>query len=342
MTDAYFWLDAPETGHLQAELQAVVEGSRQTLAEFEKVDSIRRETTRALQQAQLAQQALTTDIASTLWRKPEDFVQALGRLRERHAAACSPLRSYATPMCRRSRPWTAPCRRCNRRWANAPWPSWPTSTFDGHQKALVESAAELERAATSPALARLLEGLDAQAAGLDLLTEQLGGLPGGDAVVRTAILDRISGLYGEINRQRAQARNRKKNLEGVGRSRGGVRGPVQAVRASGGERAGVCRHTRKCDETLTRLLAQLEELEGRFAEHEQFLSDVAEKREAVVDALSARRQTLVEARQRQAATVGDAATRILDGIPAVWLTSTMWRRSTAISLAIRCWRNCAS
>ena len=64
-------------------LQAIVDGARQTLAEFEKVDSIRRETARALQQAEGEQHALLTDIASTLWRKPEDFVQALARLRER-------------------------------------------------------------------------------------------------------------------------------------------------------------------------------------------------------------------------------------------------------------------
>ena len=73
------WLRAGQVDVAQ-QLQAIVDGARQTLAEFEKVDSIRRETARALQQAEGEQHALLTDIASTLWRKPDDFVQALGRL----------------------------------------------------------------------------------------------------------------------------------------------------------------------------------------------------------------------------------------------------------------------
>ena len=55
-------------------------------AEFEKVDAIRRETANAIDQATRAQRALLTDIASTLWRAPEDFVKALDRLREQRGA----------------------------------------------------------------------------------------------------------------------------------------------------------------------------------------------------------------------------------------------------------------
>ena len=58
----------------------------------------------------------------------------------------------------------------------------------------------------------ILDTLDRSAQGLDLLAEQLGSLPGGDAVMRTAILDRISLLYADINRLRADGRNRRKSL----------------------------------------------------------------------------------------------------------------------------------
>ena len=82
----------------------------------------------------------------------------------------------------------------------------------------------------------------------------------------------------------------------------------------------------KCDEALTRLLAQLEELEGRFAELDDFLADIAAKRETVYEALSARRQGLVDARQRRAQAVGEAAGRILDGVPpAASRSSPRWR-----------------
>jgi hypothetical protein len=186
--------------------------------------------------------------------------------------------------------------------------------FDGHQQALIKSAAELAQAQTSPALTQLLTQLDAQALGLDLLTEQLGTLPGGDAVVRTAILDRISTLYGEINRQRAEARGGRKNL-GAAESAAEFGAQFKLFGQAVENALEFADTPEKCDDALTRLLAQLEELEGRFAEHEVFITDVANKREAVVDALSARRQSLLEGRQRRAQAVAEAAGRILNGIP---------------------------
>ncbi len=312
--DAYFWLNAPEVGDLAAELQAIAEDARQTLAEFEKVDSIRRDTTRALQQAHGEQQTLLTDIASTLWRQPDDFVQALGRLRERRGhlqplkelryadletidAMDSALQTQAQQVGERAMQFLV-----------------DPHAFDGHQKTLAEGAAALAQANTSPALATLLDGLDQQANGLDLLTEQLGGLPGGDAVVRTAILDRISLLYGEINRQRADARGRKKSL-GVAEAAAEFGAQFKLFGQAVENALSFADTPEKCDDALTRLLAQLEELEGRFADHGVFITDVASKREAVVDALAARRQALVEAQQRRAQAVGEAAGRILDGIP---------------------------
>lgn len=311
--DAYFWLDEPDAQHIGADLQSVVEGARQTLAEFEKVDSIRRETARALQQAQGEQHTLLTDIVSTLWRKPDDFVQALGRLRQRRGAL-QPLKElrYADTAAIEAMD-TALQEQQQLVGHKAMLFLADDRAFDGHRQALVVATQALAQAHTSPALGHLLTTLDEQAAGLDVLTEQLGGLPGGDAVVRTTILDRISSLYGDINRLRAQARTRRKTL---GSSEAAAEFGAQfKLFGQAVENALEFADTPdKCDEALTRLLAQLEELEGRFAEHEAFIADVALKREAVVDAMAARRQTLVEARQRRAAAVAEAAGRILDGI----------------------------
>ena len=312
--DAYFWLGEPEAQSLGTELQAIVEGARQTLAEFEKVDSIRRETARALQQAEGEQHSLLTDIASTLWRRPEDFVQALGRLRERRGRL-QPLKElrYADLAAIEAMDEALQAQQLQVGHKAMAFLA-DKHAFDGHQQALVQTTAALAQANTSPALGQLLETLDEQATGLDLLTEQMGSLPGGDAVVRTAILDRISGLYADINRLRAEARSRRKSL-GATEAAAEFGAQFKLFGQAVDNALEFADTPEKCDEALTRLLAQLEELEGRFAEHEVFITDVADKREAVVDALAARRQTLVEARQRRAQAVSEAAGRILDGIP---------------------------
>ena len=313
VSDAYFWLDAPEATGLMAELRSISEVARSTLAEFEKVDTIRRETARALARAEDEQHALLVDIASTIWRAPDDFVKALGRLRERRGALqmLKELRYADLP---RIAAMDAALEAEQQRIGERAMQFLAADTaFAGQRQALDKLALTLPSLATSPALGELLATLDEQAAGLDLLTEQLGSLPGGDAVVRTSILDRISLIYADINRMRADARARRKSL-GATEARAEFGAQFKLFGQAVENALEFADTPEKCDDALTRLLAQLEEIEGRFAEQEDFLADIAEKRENVYEALSARRQSLVEARQRRAQGVVDAAGRILDGV----------------------------
>jgi hypothetical protein len=312
--DAYFWLADDHAGRLADELRGISDAARATLAEFEKVDSIRRDTQRALTQAEGEQRALMTDIASTLWRQPEDFVRALARLRERRGRLQMLKELRYADLARIEAMDSELVTEQQRVGERALHFLAGERAFDSQRQGLDKIAAELAAAHTTPALNRLLETLDEQAAGLDLLTEQLGSLPGGDAVMRTAILDRISLLYADINRLRADARNRRKTL-GVDEAAAEFGAQFKLFGQAVENAIEFADTPQKCDDALTRLLAQLEEIEGRFAEQESFLVDITAKRELVVEALSARRQGLVEARQRRARAVGEAAGRILDGVP---------------------------
>lgn len=312
VVDAYFWLADPEAGAVLQDLQRISDAARSTLAEFEKVEQIRRETARALDEAQAQQKTLLVDIASTLWRKPEDFIHALGRLRERrgHLETLKELRYTDLPRIETlSTELVAEQQRVGER---AMVFLADEQAFSSHRNNLTKLSADLVQASTSQGLQIILDGLDETATGLDLLTEQLGGLPGGDAVQRTTILERISALYTDINRLRADARSRRKALgshEAAAEFLAQFKLFGQAVENA----LDFADIPEKCDEALTRLLAQLEELEGRFAEQETFLADIATKREAVYEALTARKQTLTQARQQRVQGLVAAAGRILDG-----------------------------
>jgi MoxR-like ATPase len=312
--DAFFWLDSTEAGALDTDLRGIVEAARDTLDEFEKVESIRRATRRAIDEAESRQQELRSDIAGAIWQKPEDFIRVLDRLREArgHLQGLLELR-YADV--ERINALDLACAAENERvGAKALAFLAQEKAFDSTRQALSRVAGLLAKAATSEDIAHQLAELDAAAAGLDLLTSQIGNLPGGDAVTRTGILDAISGIYAEINRLRAEARNRRRALSAT--ESAAEFGAQFKLFGQTLENAIELSDTpEKCDEALTRLLAQLEELEGRFAEQETFLADIAAKREAVYEAMLARRQTLLDARSRRARAIVDAARRILAGIP---------------------------
>ncbi len=312
--DAFFWLDAEEAGGIDADLRAITASAHNTLDEFEKVESIRRDTRRAIDEAESRQHELVTLVASKLWQKPEDFVQALDMLRE-HRGRLQMLTELRYADIERITTLDAVAAEEQQRVGEKALNFLAQdNAFDGTRKALARISEAIPLASTSEDIAKMLKELDETAAGLDLLTEQVGTLPGGDAVVRTRILDGISAVYAEINKLRAEARNRRRSLS-VTESAAEFGAQFKLFGQSLENALELADTPEKCDDALTRLLTQLEEMEGRFADQDQFLADIAQKREDVYEAMLAKRQTLLDARQRRTRAIADAASRILDGIP---------------------------
>src|SRR5690606_21097081 len=70
----------------------------------------------------------------------------------------------------------------------------------------------------------------------------------------------------------------------------------------------------RCDEQLGRIMLQLENLESRFAEFDDFLQELSDKREDVYEAFSTRKQALVDERSRRADRLASSAARVLEGV----------------------------
>jgi hypothetical protein len=312
--DGYFWLDSAEAGQLAAELKAIADTARATLDEFDKVESIRADAARALATAEAEQKALFTEIASSLWHSPGDFVIALDRLRSQRGKLLA-LKEQRYIDLERIAALDAELEAEQQRLADK------TVTFLAQDDAFKSYRNDLEKLAPLLAQAQktndiepVLAALDQVSHGLDLLTELLGTLAAGDAGLRTQILDAVSGVYAEVNRLRAEARNRRKQL-GETEAAAEFGAQFKLFGQSVANALEFADTPEKCDEALTRLLTQLEELEGRFGEQETFLADIGSKRESVYEAFSARKQVLLDERQRRAQALVDAASRILAGIP---------------------------
>ncbi|MDR2209054.1 MAG: AAA family ATPase, partial [Azoarcus sp.] len=282
--------------------------------EFEKVESIRRAARHATELAEGRQQELLSEIAGTIWKKPEDFVRALDRLRGERGQLQLLLEMRYADTERINALDAAYADESDRIGEKALAFLSQEKAFNTTRQELARVGERLGKAATSEDIAKILAELDASAAGLDLLTGQIGNLPGGDAVTRTKILDSISAVYAEINRLRAEARNRRRSLS-VTESAAEFGAQFKLFGQSLENAIELADTPEKCDDALTRLLTQLEELEGRFAEQEEFLADIAAKREIVYESVLAKKQTLLDARNRRIRAIVDAAARILGGIP---------------------------
>ncbi|MDP6444367.1 MAG: AAA family ATPase, partial [Pirellulaceae bacterium] len=171
--------------------------------------------------------------------------------------------------------------------------------IDGLEK--VSEAKELE------------EEIASSAGELEMLIDIVSNLKIDDATQRTAIIDSISGIFAGVNQARSALKNKTKELasvEGVAE----FNSQLKLLNQSVVNYLDVCDSPTKCEEFLTKMMVQLEELEGRFAEFDEFVVQLTDKREEIYNAFESRKLALVEARNKRATSLMSAANRILKGI----------------------------
>ncbi|MGR8935003.1 MAG: DNA repair ATPase [Gammaproteobacteria bacterium] len=313
LSDSYFWLADPELGGLAGSVAAIAATAGQVLDEFEKVQSIRRQADQALAEAENTQLALLAQVRGETYRHPEQFVRQLNALRRQHGQLLT-LKEQRYIDVERLEALQQTLLDAQQA-LNAQTAAFlgDDQALDPYRQDIEQAAAQLAVAETVGACSPVLEQLEAIGRGLDLLTEWVGSLEVQDATQRTAILERIAALYAQLNQTKAHARNQRNSLgEDEMLAEFGAQFALFAQSIAGA--LDLADTPEQCDAQQTRLLVQLEEMESRFGEQEQFLADILAKREELYESFAARKQNLLDARQRRAQTMADAAERILAGI----------------------------
>jgi hypothetical protein len=186
-----------------------------------------------------------------------------------------------------------------------------------------EQIAELERKAeaieTVAEANPVLEDLDARQKGLETLTEVVANLDIGDAVVRTAILGRVSEVLAAVNRARAALGARRRELA-VGEGKAEFAAEFALLGQSVTAAISAADTPAACDEQLGRLLLTIENLETRFADFDEFLTQLGDKRTDVYEAFSSRKQHLLDEAARRAEQLAASADRILEAVARRTLT----------------------
>ena len=311
--DQYYWLSNAEVGGLAAQVQEIRATAELIVDEFEKVIAIRKAAAEAVDKAALQQEELLRRLRIEEWSTVDGYVGGLADLRRQrgHLISLKDMR-YAD-----------------------------LGRIDGLEKAVVERFEELTRGAVEFLLGEqalepyhvriaellatgeavdkvtdadpVLAAVDEVATQIDLLTEVVGGLAIADATVRTRILESISEVLSALNRARAVVTAHRREL--LGRESIAEFGAQFKLLSQNVQSALVVADSpEKCDEAQSRLLLQLEDLESRFSEFDEFLVQLATKREELTEAFAAKKQSLMEVRQRKAQSLMEAADRILQGI----------------------------
>ncbi|WP_309050319.1 DNA repair ATPase, partial [Streptomyces sp.] len=311
--DTHHWLDDPETGDLAGPLAALRTTAEQVRAEFATVAALTGRATDALAEAERRLTRLTRQIRGEAPATATQWISRLTQLRraQGHLLTVKELRYADTDAV------DALARRAEEDIAAA---THRAVAFLRREDAFAEQDAEARRLAAAAAAADgvaatrdLADRLDEHVLGLRTLSEVVAGLDVADATVRTSILERVAGVLGSLNQARAVLDARRVVLlDREGRAAFTAEFALLTEAVTGALASATT--PEECDSRLGGLLVQLENLESRFADHDGFLGELAEKRTEIHDAFAARRQTLVDSRARRAERLAESAGRILEAV----------------------------
>ena len=321
--DSYHWLGEAELGEElegrlpEGPLDELVRQLRGTaervVDEYQKVESLRAQAGESLDEAAAQVTLAEREVRPQSFSEASQFVRGLARLRTLRGQLITlrdlryvdreRLDGLETQVAAQAETLAAATARFLQR-------DDALESFRREVGELEERAAAVARVVDADPLRR---ELDEREQGVRLLAEVASNLEIDDALVRTAILESISEVLGSINRVRARLDARRRELRSTAAV--GEFGVEFKLFGQGVSSAVQMATTpEECDDALGRLMVALEELEGRYAEFDEFLERLVTKREEVYEALSAKKQQLLDQRQRRSEQLVQASARILDGV----------------------------
>ncbi|MCP4219300.1 MAG: AAA family ATPase, partial [bacterium] len=311
--DTYFWLDKEEAFNIKEILGLIRNAASSAVEEYEKVSRIKVSTRKQIDDVGERTAKLFKDISYSSFDKIDDYVNSLARLREIRGEIISlkDLRYTDLPLIdtmekegkERNEEFAGKCVEFLLKPEGlAPYRERVQKQYD--------AVPEVQKGAEGKTLD---EEIGETSKELELLIDIVGNLKIDDPTQTTEIIDRISSIYSNLNQAKSKLKNRLKELrssEGEAEFHAQLKLIDQAVV----NYLDVADSPQKCEEYLTKLMVQVEELEGKFTDFEKFIILLTEKREELYSAFESRKLAIMEKRNKKANALLNASERIIKGI----------------------------
>lgn len=313
LLDIYYWFGDEQCLGIGKLLKEITQTSELVLDEYEKVESIRQQSAKSMNEAISRQKSLLSLTLPESWADIQQFVDGLNALSAQRGHLIS-LREFRYMDLERLSEMESEIEK------NQQYVSQETAVFLASDKALQPFKTQLtvfeeqiEKAQNSAQLDIPMKDMEKMSADLDMLSNLMASLSFNDVTQQTHIIDAISQIYAQLNQSRARLQQKRKsqnNVETVAQFGAQFRLFSQGITNA----LSLATDPERCDDQLSRLLVQLEELESQFSSHDEFLDDILAKREELLETFESHKQVLIDDRQRRAQNLVTAADRLLDSL----------------------------
>ncbi len=311
--DSYFWINHNDAANLGEPLEQIKAAATSAVEEFEKVVRVRKNTSEQTQRVTDETHELLNSVGRSRFATIDEFVQSLASLRRVRGEIIGlrELRYVDTELIDElEQEVTQATEELSQRCVEFLLRDDALLPYEEHVQA---EQAGIEHLTKVTDAKEVDEKIAASATELEMLIEIVSNLKIEDATQRTAIIDNISAIFSQVNAARAGLKRKIQELASV-EGAAEFSSQLKLLNQSVVNYIDVCDTPDKCEEYLTKLMVLVEELEGKFAEFDEFIIQLADKRDEIASAFESKRMQLVEKRNKRANALAQAADRILKGV----------------------------
>ncbi|WP_299013976.1 DNA repair ATPase [uncultured Photobacterium sp.] len=155
-------------------------------------------------------------------------------------------------------------------------------------------------------LALLQQRADKVRTDLALVSEEVADIDTDDPTLATRILDLTTEVTAKLNALSARLRQKYQVLRG-GEAKAEFSSQFKLLAQAVNSAMEQAQTPEQCDEQLAKLIGQLEKLESRFADFDEFLAEIYTKRDEIQSTLEGHKQQLISVQQRRVQNLNQAA-----------------------------------
>jgi len=311
--NSYYWIKEPDTNRLDEPLQEINNAANAAIDEFEKVVQLRKNASRITQETETKASVIFGKIKSSSFRSINDFVEVLSQLRtlRGEVIGLNEVRYVDTAFIENIEKEIAEYSdKISNRCVQFLLDEKALHPYHERVEEKKKSLSEIKKVIDGK---KLEEEITQIAQDLEMLIGIVSNLEIEDTSHSTQIIDRISLIFSSLNELKAGVKNAISSL-GKEEAQADFVAQLKLVDQSIINYLDIASTPEKTDELLNKVAVQLEDLEARFADYDTFIVQIIEKREEVYNAFEARKNSLVEARNKKALALENAAKRILKGV----------------------------
>ncbi|WP_417356156.1 DNA repair ATPase [Flavobacterium sp.] len=317
--DTYYWITSKETFELNLPLTEIRNTANAAIDEFEKVVQLRQNAQKLTDELKQKAQTLFEKIKSSPLDDIDVFVEDLAGLRTLRGEVISLREVRYTDADFITKLEEEIVEQTEVISQNCVQFLMDEKALVPYHKRVEERQGELEGIATVIEARKLEDEVNGITADLEMLIDIVSNLKIEDTSQSTQIINTISLIFATLNRLKAEIKNKISSLGGK-EAKADFAAQIKLIDQSIVNALDRADTPEKTEELLNKISVQLEDLEARFADYEEFTESIIEKREEVYAAFEAKKNGLTEARNKKAVAIENASRRILKNVAAKALT----------------------